>query len=621
MASAPNNTEHKEAHLPPHQRKSVTQIPVTPGVSLGTYDEDYFDDASQESPAPQTNGITDGQVGFTGNIISATFEVPHTLEYRPGSDWELCCLYQRFALFDALHYISEESPWNHTVVAWTGEISHTSEVEQYSEAEVELDILASSKPLSLGDSVHVPTRTKSNEVHVTREDQLRLERQLHEDKLSIIPVWLADEEDIAEEEIRLHDQLRWRRYAEHDLCALLHYKQHPPSDAFKEGARWADYCRMNQMFAEKIFDVYRPGDVVQVHDYHLMLLPQLLRQRYPDIRISFSMHTPFPSSELVRCLTRRKEILLGALASDVIAFQSYHYAQHFANSCSRILGLQANSKVVSTSSRRVHIEIIPAGVNVSNIHSLAWSVPATEKCLALRKLHADKKIIVACDPIDRLGGIDKKFLAFDRFLEMHPEWQERVVLLQVVSQTTTDDDNDGEESRYVGSVNALVNSINCKYGSLNYMPIQFHSQSLSTDDYFALLRSGDVALFTSIRDGMSTTSLEYVICQKNTHGCTIVSEFSGTASSLEEAIHINPWDIGGVAEQIHKALSMTAERRQSMHAALYNSVAEKDVKNWVTTIMRCLMSAVQSRSAVKGITGDTSPAISNQHARRLLART
>lgn len=86
-ASAPNNTEHKEAHLPPHQRKSVTQIPVTPGVSLGTYDEDYFDDASQESPAPQTNGITDGQVGFTGNIISATFEVPHTLEYRPGLDW------------------------------------------------------------------------------------------------------------------------------------------------------------------------------------------------------------------------------------------------------------------------------------------------------------------------------------------------------------------------------------------------------------------------------------------------------------------------------------------------------------------------------------------------------
>ncbi|TWU77871.1 threalose-6-phosphate phosphatase [Metarhizium rileyi] len=486
---------------------------------------------------------------------------------------------------DALFYLSAERSCNHTVVAWTGEIHHVPRNE-----ENHPPVLPSSTTISLGGST-ASGAAKSRDVYVSRDDQQRLERQLGEDKICMLPVWLADETDMTAEGIELRDQSKWRRYAEHDLCALLHYQQHPPTDPYMEAERWANYYRMNQLFAERVLECYQPGDIVLVHDYYLTLLPQLLRQRYPDMRIGFYLHTPFPSNELIRCLSRRREILEGMLGSDLIAFQSFHYALHFANTCARVLGLEATSEAVNTEARRVQIEVIAVGINVSNIHSLAWKASVTEKCSSLRKQHRGRKIIVAHDPKDRLGGVDKKLLAFDRFLASYPEYQNKVVLLQIMSQTTIEED-DNEEAKYATKVNELVTEINCKYGSLDYMPIQLHSQSLSTDEYFALMRSGDVALFTSVRDGMCTSSLEYVVCQQNAHGPTMLSEFSGTASSLKEAIHINPWDVVGVADQIYNALNMSEEDRQTMHAALYGRITEHDVEYWISTLLRRLRRAV-----------------------------
>ncbi|KAG6017313.1 hypothetical protein E4U54_007735 [Claviceps lovelessii] len=584
-----------EALLPPHKRKSVTRVPVTPGVALGTYDGDYFGEPRRDASRSQVNGCTNQLPSLTGNVISATFTMPHVLERRKGSGWALRQRCDRSALMDSLHYLSDTSPWGHTIVAWTGEIQRPSETEDGTTSHTDSAASPQSTSTRLGTGMTTAAKARSNELCISSHDQKSLEQQLRDQSLKTVPVWLADDDEISEAGIKLRDQSRWRRYADHDLCAVLHYKQHPPAGGFSEVKRWTDYVRMNRMFADRICQVYRPGDVVLVHDYQLMLLPTLLRERNPEVLISFFLHTPFPSSELVRCVVRREDILRGLLGSDVVAFQCFHYAQHFANSCSRILNLPATYTGVRAPSKRVQIEIIPVGINVSNIHSLAWSVSVTEKCLSLRKLHADKKIVVACDPLDRLGGVDKKLQAFDRFLEMYPEWQEQVVLLQLVRQTTIIEDEDGEEAHYASRVGSMVNAINCKYGSLGYLPIQLHSESLSTDEYFALLRSGDAALFTSIRDGMSISGLEYVVCQQNTYGCTILSEFSGTADSLEEAMHINPWDTDDVAKRIHEALSMSLPRRQAMHMALYKRITQHDVKYWINTKLSCLMDVFQSR--------------------------
>ncbi|KAG5917443.1 hypothetical protein E4U42_007246 [Claviceps africana] len=580
-----------EALLPPHKRQSVTRVPVTPGVAFGTHDGGYFGGASRDAPHPQADGVTDGLPFLKGNVISATFTMPYILEYRSASRWTLRQQPHRSALMDSLLYLSDTRPRGHTIVAWTGEVQRPSDTEEDTTASnTEPAALSQSTSTWLGMSTTAAPKAKFNELCISSDDQQGLEQRLSDQKLKTVPVWLADDHEISEAGIKLRDQSRWRRYAEHDLCSVLHYKQHPSADGSAEVRRWTDYVRMNHVFADRICQVYRPGDVILVHEYHLALLPALLRQRYPNILVSFLLHSPFPSSELIRCLVRREKILWGILGSDVIGFQCFHYAQHFANSCSRILNLQANHKGVATPSRRVQIEIIPAGINVSNVHSLAWSVSVTEECLSLRKLHAGKKIIVACDPFTRLGGVDKKLQAFDRLLEMYPVWQERVVLLQLVDQSAMEDEA-GDEAHYAGHVGSMINAINCKYGSLDYLPIQLHSESLSTDEYFAFLRSGDVALFTSIREGMSMSGLEYVVCQQNTYGCTILSEFSGTADNLEGAMHINPWDTKGVAERINEALRMSVHRRQAMHMALYKRITHHDVKHWINKHLCCLMDA------------------------------
>jgi trehalose 6-phosphate synthase/phosphatase len=350
---------------------------------------------------------------------------------------------------------------------------------------------------------------------------------------------------------------------------------------------------MNEAFADRISQVYQPGDIVVVHDHYLMLLPELLRKRHPEIYIVFFLGSPFPTSELVRCLHRREQILNGILGSDLICFQAFHYAQHFANSCARILGCAANSRWVESSRARVHMSVLPLGISTSKITSLAFAESVDKKYAELSKLFEGIKVVIGYDPIDRFGGVDKKLQAFECFLEHYPNWQQKVVLLQITGPATMEDD-DGDSIVYARKVNELASSINQAYGSLDFTPVQMHAQKLSQDEYFALLRLGDVAINTCIREGMSTTSLEYIACQRDSYGPLVISEFSGTASNLEEAIRINPWDIVQVADQINNALTMAPEKRNRMHKALYKRVVEENVELCVNSMLQQLVKVIIS---------------------------
>jgi trehalose 6-phosphate synthase/phosphatase len=427
-----------------------------------------------------------------------------------------------------------------------------------------------------------------------------LENQLsHDKRIKTVPVWLADDTESSEEGIRLKDQARWRRYAENELYTLFHYKQHGPTDGRHERLEWADYYRMNQKFANKITEIYKPGDIVVVHDYYLMLLPTLLRQRSPHMYISFFLHSPFPSSEFLRCLPRRKEVLEGVLGSNLIGFQSYSYARHFASCCTRVLGFSSDHKGVDAYGARVEVEVLPIGIDAAKVEKLAWSDAVTAKYNALKEMYEGKKIIVGRDRLDSVRGVDKKLLAFERFLERYPEWREKVVLIQVTSPTSIEEGKGGdEESKIASKVNELVMSINGVYGSLGFSPVQHYPQYLSQDEYFALLRAGDIGLITSVRDGMNTTSLEYVVCQRDGHGPLIISEFSGTAGTLKGAIPINPWDFSVVADELNKALTKSTEDRAKTQQDLYNHVTTKNVQNWISNYLRRLVHVLGSRKNV-----------------------
>lgn len=552
---------------------------------------------------------------LSGHIISAAFCVPYDIGFAPDLEWasspheaakqsanyvkELKARRGTSALFDSFSYLaSSASPWNHTLLGWTGEIRplpsafpeltlNNGSVDSYA------SISKASAPIPVdGRSKSDP---RSEGLRIKRSDRDRLEKQLERDHGGkIVPVWLVDDVETEDDTYFIKDQGRWRRFAERELYPLFHYKQNEPQEPKAARKAWADYYKMNKMFADRILEIYKPGDIVLIHDYTLLLLPSLLRQRLPNVYIGFFLHIPFPSSEYYRCLSRRKEILEGVLGANMIGFQSYSYSRHFSSCCTRVLGFDSSSAGVDAYGAHVAVDVFPIGINVATTERAAFSDPSIdEKIEGIKKLYAGKKIIVGRDRLDSVRGVKQKLQAFERFLEQYPEWHDKVVLIQITSPSLTNTEPDAE-SKTLNKISDLAAKINGLYGSLSFSPVQHFPQYISKEEYFALLRIADVGLITSVRDGMNTTALEYVVCQKENSGPLIISEFSGTAGSLADAIHVNPWDLSGVAEAINRALTMRLEERKLQEAKLYKHVTVNNIQAWTNNYIKRLLTNLES---------------------------
>ncbi|KAF2115452.1 glycosyltransferase family 20-domain-containing protein [Lophiotrema nucula] len=538
-------------------------------------------------------------LNLSGRVISANFTVPYSIGYSPGNDWELNSRRGTSALFDSFSYLaSASSPWNHVLVGWTGEIQELPSARPPSSASFRattghVQPNKAAAPIPVDASKPPPPPPEG--IRIGRKDRDRLEQQLERDHGGkVVPVWLVDEKDEKTDTVLLKDQSRWRRYAEYELYTLFHYKVNAPADGRAARTSWANYYRMNKLFADRILELYQPGDIIFIHDFYLLLLPSLLRHRLPNIYIGFFLHVPFPSSEFYRCLSRRKEILEGLLGANMIGFQSYSYSRHFSSCCTRILGFDSSVAGVDAYGAHVAVDVFPIGINAAATQKQAYGDPVIEeKVKAIRELYANKRIIVGRDRLDSVRGVAQKLQAFEIFLEKYPEWHGKVVLVQVTSPSSVQPDKN-EDNRVVNKISDLVARINGTYGSLAYAPVQHFPQYLDKEEYFALLRDADIGLITSVRDGMNTTSLEYVICQKENQGPLILSEFSGTAGFLAEAVHINPWDLGGVADAINQALQMTPEERKEQHTKLYKHVIENNVQAWTNNFLKRLMTNLSS---------------------------
>lgn len=449
------------------------------------------------------------------------------------------------ALIDSLQYLSNPAPgWDHTVVCWTGEIPGNPSLSSTQRAQTEKDL-----SWAYG--------------------------------IKVAPVWLTDAWNENSDEAVFKDQGRWRRYAEHELYTLFHYKQHEPTDGRKERVWWADYVHMNKLFANRIFQIYKPGDLVWIHDYHLFLLPSLLRQKLPQLTIGFYLHIPFPSSEYLRCLSRRQEILEGVLGANLIGFQSSGYAGHFSSCCKRILGVESSPLGVDAYGACVAIGVFPVGIAVHQTERYAFGNPTVqEKVNVIQKLYTGRRLIIGRDRLDSVKGITQKLQAFEQFMERYPEWRGRVVLIQVVNPVAIEDEKENDSNRLANRISELVERINGRFGSMSFAPVRYYPKYISKEEYFALLQVADVGLITSIRDGMNTTALEYALCQKDNHGPLILSEFSATAGSVDNAMHINPWDLAGVAKCLDSVLSMSADAKAATSKKLYSHVSSHGVREW-----------------------------------------
>lgn len=575
-----------EDHRPPvtpggYDHEHEPAFPVSPPSAKGTDNDNSLPTRGRAKSVEIDQREAHPNLNLSGSVISAAFCVPYKVTYAEGTDWQLQPRHGTSALFGSFSYLSSgESSWDHTLVGWTGEIDRSG-----TKSNVAVNKASAPVPTSLDTSEpEAPT-----ELRIPANAREQLERQLEREQGGrVAPVWLWDEVDKSGT-ATFRDQKKWRTYAEHEIFTLFHYKTNEPSDGRETKKAWLSYQRMNQAFADKIVSVYKPGDIIVVHDYHLFLLPNLLRQRLPNCYIGFFLHIPFPSSEFYRCLSRRKELLEGVLAANMIGFQSFSYSRHFSSCASRVLGFDSSSAGVDVYGTHVAVDVFPIGVNSDATYKAAFgSAEVDQKVARLRELYGDKHIIVGRDRLDAVRGVAQKLQAFELFLEKYPQWRDKVVLIQVTSPTSIVDQGENAE-KTANKISELVARINGAYGSLSFTPIQHYSQYLSREEYFALLRVADVGLITSVRDGMNTTALEYVVCQRDNHGPLIISEFSGTAGSLGNAMHINPWDLIGVADILNTALSMSKEERAKNQNALYKLVTTNTVQHWTNKYLKRLV--------------------------------
>ncbi|KAF0972494.1 hypothetical protein FDP41_009397 [Naegleria fowleri] len=314
-------------------------------------------------------------------------------------------------------------------------------------------------------------------------------------------------------------------------------------------AEWEAYQRVNEKFADAVLEVYKENDAVWIHDYHLMLLPAILRQRRPDINIAFFLHIPFPSSEIYRILPVRSQLLEGLLASNMVAFHTYDFARHFLSSCTRTLGSDTTPRGLLHKGLFVSVHSLPIGIDPNMFREGVQS----EDC---RKILDDfknvkykgKKIVLGIDRLDYTKGVQLKFEAFEKFLTNYPQYANDTVLIQVGVPTRP---NVLEYQELLSNVNETTGRINSTFGTLTHgFPVHFLYKSVALPELCALYTLADVCLVTSIRDGMNLVSSEYVVCQDEAVrlglkavkelGVLILSEFAGAARSLGGSIIINP---------------------------------------------------------------------------------
>lgn len=407
-------------------------------------------------------------------------------------------------------------------------------------------------------------------VEVASSDQEHLRSKLMEE-MSCYPVFLSDADA----------NLYYNGFCNDVLWPLFHYV--PLPIVSNDGERkfdfkyWDAYSKANHRFAEAVMQIYEPGDLVWVQDYHLMLLPSLLRKRLRDVTLGFFLHTPFPSSEIYRILPVRNKVLQGVLAADLIGFHTYDYARHFLSVCTRILGLEASPKGVTYKDHFANVGIFPIGIDPSTWLSILKTVSVKERILELEDKFRGKKVLLGVDRLDYIKGVPHKLMAFEMLLAKYPEWKGKVVLVQIGVPTRTEVD---EYKKLISLTNELVGRINAQYGSVEYAPIVFINQSVNFDDLCSLYTVADVAVVTSIRDGMNLVSHEYIVCQQERHGVLVLSEFAGTAQSLSSAIRVNPWNIEEVANAMHEALSIPDRERALKHWKLFHYVTKHTAAFW-----------------------------------------
>ncbi|KAG5636272.1 hypothetical protein H0H81_008558 [Sphagnurus paluster] len=430
-----------------------------------------------------------------------------------------------------------------------------------------------------------------------------IDKQMAAQKLHpSLPVWVPDAEFMS----------CYAEFCHQVLWPCLHYAipDAPKTKMFYESASFKQYAAVNQRFADAIIAAHQDGDIIWVNDYHLMLLPGMLRAsgKIPATTpIGFFMHVAFPSSEIFRCLSVRQDLLRGLLGADLVGFQTANYARHFRQTVSRIMAYEALPKGIQVADgdgaagegraegknargRFVDVGVFPMGIDVWQLKEKKAEPEVQEWIQLLTQRYAGMKIVVGRDKLDEVQGVRHKIRAFEYFLEKHPEFQGKAILIQIALPTTTPQAHTLTHPLPESSaVTDAISRINSRFSTLTYQPVVFlHTQDLTFSQYLALLSAADAFIVTSLREGMALRTHEFVECQEGRNRPLVLSEFTGSYSysGFRSCIAINPWDTRGTGEAINQALTMSDEEARDLHNHVTTQTAQAFVTSFLNRTLR-----------------------------------
>lgn len=352
---------------------------------------------------------------------------------------------------------------------------------------------------------------------------------------------------------------------------------------------WSAYQVVNEKFAQAFMEAPSDHDLVWVHDFHLTLLPGLLRKKRPNLSIGFFWHIPFPASPVFRVLPWRGEILRGLLGCDLIGFHLPLHAEHFLQCVEDVLKIPVDreSGSIQYDGHIIKVNAFPVGIDFRKWDDLACSASVREKARQIREEMGIKHVLLGVDRLDYTKGILERLLAYERFLEKYPEFHRQVCLIQIAVPSRTRVDEYRSLRR---EIDEAIGRITGRFSTRKWIPLRYLSQSFAMEDVASYYLAADLALITPLRDGMNLVAKEYVACRREEDGGLILSEFTGAAATLTEAILVNPYNVEGLADTIRLSLSMPAEEKKRRMRFLRQQVKERDVYWWCASFLKDLSS-------------------------------
>lgn len=395
------------------------------------------------------------------------------------------------------------------------------------------------------------------------------------------------------------------------IWPLFHY--FPSLTQFDE-ENWQEYRNVNRIFGEAVVAMLQPNDLVWVHDYHLMLLPKLIREKFPEMPIGFFLHIPFPSHEIFRLMPRpwREELIEGVLGSSLVGFHTHDYTRDFLTATLRTCGYEHQLGNLTVKDRAVKVDTFPMGVDFERF-ARAAELPETEaRVTELREKCAGTKVVFSVDRLDYTKGLIHRLRGYEYFLQNYPQWHGKIVFIVSVAPSRI-----GVESYQAMKLELeqTVGRITGTYGTVHWNPLIYQFRNLSFEEIVAFYRACDVAVITPVRDGMNLVAKEFVASRPDRKGVLILSEIAGAAKEMGEALIINPVHAGEFARALDQALTMPELEQMQRNEILQDRLRRYDVNRWADEFVEATLT-IQNRDLARRarlLTGKALTALAQQY--------